>query len=97
MFLLASDKISILENFLMALCWPPALGSNETDACGQGMRAWKHPRRDHADLDPIVSAQWVRVDFVVQCRRSGFVAGRVALSRRAVDLMRRQTGDMVSC
>ncbi|MDA8583851.1 NUDIX domain-containing protein [bacterium] len=50
--------------YLLAPCGPPALSSDELDACGK--EPWKPPREDISDDDPIESAQWVRVEDVVQ-------------------------------
>ena len=90
------DEAHTGTRYLLAQCGPPALSSDEPDACGK--ESWKPPREDPADDDPIESVQWVPVADAVQLHRSSvLVAGRVALLKKAVELLWELTGVRVSC
>ena len=95
------DDAFIGTRYFLAQCDHPAQGSEEPDACGEecnGTRSWKPPGEDPQDRDPIVSAQWVRVEDALKLR-SGFnpflAAGRVALLEAAVGMLR--GGDIEFC
>ena len=86
------DEAQTGTRYLLAQCDPPAQSSDEPDACGK--ESWKPPREDPQDRDPIVRAHWVRVEDAVKPSSGVLVAGRVALLKEAVGMLR---GEMEFC
>ena len=90
------DEARTGTRYLLAECGPPDPSSNEPDACGE---SWTPPQEDPDDADPIVSAQWVRVENAVRLhhRSSVLAEGRVTLLKIAVGLLKPLTGVMDYC
>ena len=87
------DEARTGTRYLLAECGPPDPSSNEPDACGK--ESWTPPQEDPDDDDPIVSAQWVRVEDALKLRSGFLAAGRVALLEAAVGMLR--GGDIEFC